>query len=456
MAVMPSRAAYLVPAGDHQSVMVAVQEASTRWAGVTEPIVPVRAAGTIDAWWAQVVDLSNVEGLVNVNLPSALAESVAERLGLPVVDIARIDHEGRTQFTTHPAALAASAPDGETDSWIMAAENASLWQRLAAGDYYPHRVEDLSHVPVTRLAGRAAADEICRAQIQGRTWLDAVVSDFSEHQSVNAFPATPAILVVAKSNSLRAYFHFWNLRALRPLRFARAPMALLPISDGVDWGQLGDHLARHLRRPDEVEPDVLLCSVNVDEATMDELGESLGLVPSSTEPYSRWSSPPPPLRQRPYTYRQNINPRQFVVFERDYGQTATTTVQVYGHDTRIEFDSPVRFSGSGRALLHLESDLFAGLPKRPVTASMIFKDATWSGDKLQIATDARNRYRLEVCVPSLQDAVGHFFATVAPARSCPTRAGWRDACSNEAAMGCYWIGMSAAPSTRSRHHDPRM
>ena len=107
---------------------------------------------------------------------------------------------------THPAALAASTPDGEADSWIMAAEDASLWQRVAAGDYYPHRVEDLSQVPVTRLAGRAAADEIWRAQIQGRTWLDAVVSDFAEHQAVNVFPVTPAVLVVAKSNSLRSYF----------------------------------------------------------------------------------------------------------------------------------------------------------------------------------------------------------------------------------------------------------
>ena len=404
MAVLPSRAAYLVPAGDHQSVMVAVQEASTRWAGVTEPIVPVRANGRIDGWWAQVVDLSNVDGLVNVNLPSALAESVAERLGLPVVDIARIDEEGRTQFTIHPAGLAASTPDGEADSWLMAAEDASLWQRVAAGDYYPHRVEDLSQVPVTRLAGRAAAHEICRAQIQGRTWLDAVVSDFAEHQAVNPFPATPAILVVAKSNSLRAYFHFWNLRALRPLRFAGAPMALLPINDRVDWSQLGEDLAHHLRRPDEVEPDVLLCSVNVDETTMDELGASLGLVRSSVEPYSRRSFPPPPLRQRPYTYRQNIDPRQYVVFERDYGQIATTTVQVYRQDTRVEFDSTVRFSGPGRALLRMDSDLFAGLPKRPATASMVHNNATWSGDSLQIATNAQNRYRLDCRVPSLHDA----------------------------------------------------
>ena len=367
--------------------------------------MPVRANGRIDAWWAQVVDLSNVEGLVNVNLPSALAESAAARLGMAVVDIAGIDQEGPTQFSAHPVALAASAPDGETDSWIMAAEDASLWQRVAAGDYYPHRVEDLSKVPITRLAGREAADGICRAQIQGSTWLDAGVRDFAHHRGFDMGYAAPAILFVTKSNSLIDFVYFWNLRALRPLGHAYAPMALLPVNAGVDWSQLGECLAHHLRRPDEVEPDVVLYSLNADEATVDELGSSLGLVPSSVEPYSRWTfGEPPPLRQRPFTYRQDIDPRQYVLFERDYGQTTTTTVHVYGQDTRIEFESPVRFRGRGRALLRVGSDLFAGLPRRPATASMIHNKATWSGDKLQIAMYTEDHYRLDVRVPSLHDA----------------------------------------------------
>ena len=365
--------------------------------------MPVRASGRIDGWWAQVVDLSKVEGLVNVNLPSALAESAASRIGLPVVDIADIDQEGQTQYSTHPICLSATAPGGKADSWIMASEDASLWQRVAAGDYYPHRVKDLSEVPITRLPGREAAAKICRAQIQGSTWLDAGVREFAEHRAIPMVPAAPAILFVTKSNSLRDFVSFWNLRALRPL--GHAPMALLPVNEGADWSQLGEYLTHHLRRPDVVEPDVVLCSLNVDETTVDELAASLGLVPSSVEPYSRWAfGEPPPLRQQPYTYRQDVDPRQYVLFERDYGQIATTTVHVYRQDTRIEFDSPVRFSGPGRALLRMESDLFAGLPKRPVTASMIHENATWSGDKLQIAMYAVDRYRLDVRVPSLHDA----------------------------------------------------
>ena len=152
--------------------------------------MPVRANGRIDAWWAQVVDLSNVEGLVNVNLPSALADSAAARLGMAVVDIAGIDQEGPTQFSTHPVALAASARDGETDSWIMAAEDASLWQRVAAGDYYPHRVEDLSRVPITRLAGREAArrDLSSPDPRQARGWMQGFATSHTTEDSTWATP----------------------------------------------------------------------------------------------------------------------------------------------------------------------------------------------------------------------------------------------------------------------------
>ena len=401
-AVLPARAAYLVPAGDRDSVVVAVQEASTRWAGATEPIVPVRANGRIDGWWRQVIELSSVHGLVSINLQSHVTDAVAARLGLSVVDIADIDERGSTQFSPHPNHLASSNPAGDVDSWVMASENASLWQRVALGDYYSNRVDDLSQLPITRIPESDAADEICRAQIQGNTWLDAGVRDFAEHRTIGVGDA-PVTLWATKPNSLRECVHFWNLRALRSLEFARRPMVLLPMDAGLDWERLSEQLAHHLRRPDEIEPDVLLFSVNADDATLDEFATALGLVPSTVKPYSRWRFPPPPPKQPPYTYRRDIDPRIYVTFGRDYGKTVTTTVQVYRENTRVEFDSPVRFSEPGRMTLHLESDLFAGLPRRPPTAAMIHDHATWSGDKLQIASYGQDHYRLDIRAPALED-----------------------------------------------------
>ena len=403
-AVLPARAAYLVPAGDREAVVVALREASTRWAGVTEPIVPVRASGSVDGWWSQVVEFSNVDGLVSVNLSSVLAKRVATRLGLPVVDIARIDRGGATRFSAHPCWLALGKPEGDANSWVMASDDASLWQLVAAGDYYPHRLDELSEVEILRPPSKSAFIEVCQAQISSSTWLDAGLRDFAEHRLVGGPGVVPMVLWVTKPGSLRECVHFWNLRALRLFDFSRSPMALLPTGADNDWGQLGQILAPYLQRPDELEPDVVFCSLNVDEAELDNIATSLGLVRSTVKPYSRFSSSLPPLRQAPYTYRLDIDPRQFVLFERDYGRTAATTIQVYREGTRIEFESPVSFRRSGRVLLRLESELFAGLPKRPKVASMIISGATWRGDKLQIATNAMNRYRLEVHIPSLQDA----------------------------------------------------
>jgi hypothetical protein len=35
-----------------------MQEASTRWGGACEPIVPVKPGGQMDGWWRQVVEVS--------------------------------------------------------------------------------------------------------------------------------------------------------------------------------------------------------------------------------------------------------------------------------------------------------------------------------------------------------------------------------------------------------------
>ena len=53
-AVLPARAVYLVADGSEGGLRRAVQEACTRWGGMTEPVVPVKPGGEIDPWWQQV------------------------------------------------------------------------------------------------------------------------------------------------------------------------------------------------------------------------------------------------------------------------------------------------------------------------------------------------------------------------------------------------------------------
>lgn len=102
--VVPARAAYLVRDGSREGFCRAVQEAGTRWAGVTEPIVPVRAGGAVEASARNVVDLARVDGAVNVDLPDQEAQIAAAALGLDCVSIASIDSWGITMMTS-PARL---------------------------------------------------------------------------------------------------------------------------------------------------------------------------------------------------------------------------------------------------------------------------------------------------------------------------------------------------------------
>ena len=411
VAVLPARAAYLVKAGDQQAARTAVWEASSRWAGVTEPIIPVRADGRIDAWWQQVVDLSNVDGLVNVNLPSELAESAKTRFGLPVVDVAEIDRSGVTRCSVHPGFVGEGGPEESESLWVMAGDRGGWWQRFAVGDYHPDHHDDLRVLPVTRLVESADVVEACSAQIQETSWLDYGARHFraystsTQRRDQDLLAPAPVILWFTKRNNLRDCISFWNLRALRTFRIARSSMVLLPVVPEADWGRLARQIATRLRRRDDVKPDVVLCSHSVEDAALDAIADRLGLVPSSVPPYSRWTDPRPPLRQAPYTYRIDMDARQFVDHKRRYGARTTTSVQVYDQTAEVEFDSPVKFNGPGELLIRLRSDLFDGLPRHPVVAEQIDEDAIWRDDSLQVCAGAANSYRFDIHVPSLREAV---------------------------------------------------
>ena len=67
--VRPARAACLIAESSRDGFRRAVQETCTRWGGLTEPIIPVPEDGTIGPNYQQVIELSHVDGLVNVDAP---------------------------------------------------------------------------------------------------------------------------------------------------------------------------------------------------------------------------------------------------------------------------------------------------------------------------------------------------------------------------------------------------
>lgn len=402
-AVVPARAAYLIRAGSRDGFRRAVQEACTRWAGVTEPIVAVRKGGDVDGLWEQLVEVADVDGLVNVDARDSDAKSVAARFGLDVIPLDRIDRSATTRWTSHPVAVA-ERQRWESSLPIIATEHADLWEVAAAGDLTAEGQATFSEV---RLPARRpkTRDAIARAQLSASTLLDLTSTSFGEHATRHGPWPAPALVWISKPNSLTDALGFWNLRALRPVRFEQIPMLLLPHRGVEDWLGLDEQLHGLLARPDEVAPDVLLLSISAADH-IDQVAEILGLERTREKVRSSRSSPPPPTRQPPFKFRSDIDPFHWVVFERDYGLSTDVLTQLFETRTVVEFDSPVRFHGpSAYALVRFSGAPFDRLPRRSEVAQLVQANAVWHGNSIQLATGAHSHYRFELSLPTPDDVV---------------------------------------------------
>lgn len=402
--VVPARAAYLIRARSRHGFRRAVQEASTRWGGATEPIVPVRAGGRVDGWWRQVIELSRPEGLVNVDVPGNDAALFAANIGMSLTPIELIDREGPTKWTCHPISVAASRWAKE-DAPTVATRARSLWEVVAAGDLTAEQEQDLAS---SRLAFDRphTEDWIARAQFSGSTILDYTVTSFGEESASNGPWPSPAIVWVTRPNSLSDALWFWNLRALRSLRFDPVPMILVPDRGPEQWLGLRERTHDILARTIDVSPDVALCTLSAPDKRLEEIASVLDLTETNEKPRVRHQWPPPPPRRAPFTYRRNLDPRQWFTFGRRYGQSTEVVTQLFTEKTIIEFDSPVLFHRQqGYTLLRLGGSAFASLPRREVTAGLVIQNAKWRDEALEIATSAQRHYRFEMHIPTLDHVI---------------------------------------------------
>ncbi len=400
VSVVPARAAYLIKPQSRSGLRRAVQEASTRWGGATEPIIPVRAGGIVNAWWRQVVELSAVDGLVNVDVDDDHAKKAAQDLGLPLTRLKHIDKSGVTQFTSHPSHLSHGSTFGDTAH--IARSSAELWEVVAIGDLTPEHEADFA-VSTLQIARPATPDWAGRAQVSRSSLLDLTLSEFSEHRGQGWMGPYPAIIWVTKPNSFGDCLWFWNIRALRPLRFEDTPMIIVPHRGVENWLNFAEQLEHVLRRPAQFSPDVAITSHSADVPAMHNLAEILGFVESTEEPEFRRAYPPPATREPPYQYRLDLDVRTFVSFSRTYGVVADINCQIYSEGTLVEGDNPVQFQRPGRTLLKFDSPALAPIPRRPELAKLLDRNASWSPDgRLELATRLTQQIAQRLRMPSLR------------------------------------------------------
>ena len=132
-AVLPARVVYLIADGSEGGLRRAVQEACTRWGGMTEPIISVKPGGDFDPWFGQLTSLARVDVAVNVDAPPEDASAAASRLGVALVSLADIDTIGLSAFTVHPSVIGPAYQEGYIP-YTIPREGAALWEVVGAGD----------------------------------------------------------------------------------------------------------------------------------------------------------------------------------------------------------------------------------------------------------------------------------------------------------------------------------
>lgn len=239
VAALPARVAYLIRTNSRTGYVRAVQEATTRWGGATEPIIPVRASGKVDGFWRQVVAQANVDEAVNVDVSETAAATAATALCLDLVPLRHIDQMGVGQFTCHPSATSFD-PNGHVSGgflggsipplWTHAEPDLPLWAITAAGALTSEARQGATDSGDPILTTRDLL-QLAIAQVAGTTGLDRTVLQLSERWASPAPWSGPALIWITEPNSLLDCLHYWNRRALRPLQYATWPMLILPQKD---------------------------------------------------------------------------------------------------------------------------------------------------------------------------------------------------------------------------------
>lgn len=399
--ILPARVAYLIRTGSKSGFRRAIQEATTRWGGMTEPIIPVSKDGRIAAWWGQVIELSRVDALVDIDVGLANSTIVAGRMGLPAVPLSEIDRAGRPSvWTSHPANL----PQGREGMPVIPAQNASLWQIVAAGDLTDAH-ENMMRSDAIPFRRDQFNDQIARAALSKGTLLDRTVVNFRENWSSGGFTDHPAVLWITPPNNLQECLFFWNLRSLQARTPSAAPIYILPRNEIQHWLGFPEQLQSTLIRPDGFAPDVTIDSLSIkDDDYLHQIADTLGLE-LSTEKLRMGNFFARSLRSRPFTYQLRLDMQNWVVFDRRYGETTIADGYAVNGEIKLKFTSPVQFSRLGQTKMRFRGESLDALPKSAPIAEMIVNNGSWEDGALRISILTDTNYRLPLRIPTLSESV---------------------------------------------------
>jgi hypothetical protein len=409
--VRPVRAAYLVRNRNAADLRAAISEASTRWGGMQEPILPVSPTGRLRPWFRQLHDLLRPDILVEIAPLTDHARSrVTAELGKPPISLAALRRD--VWAGCHPLCAYSSA---ELAGLHLAIPDSASLVSLAAGGAVPAEDEPEWQRYGVSVGANASDLVIALQQLAWEPIPQTTPIGSTAYRCGEVLTKAPlggaAVLWVSNPNSVRDVRDFWNLRALVLRTSEHNPVAIVAPSV-VREARFVQSLSRVLLDKVHSEPDLYLCSYSVDEAGLTAVRVALGLQPFTGTKLSIQRSWPPRARNlatSPLTAVVNVDPRMHFVGERVPGIRQFVQAQLFRPETDIHFDHPVEFpprlqhSGSVRLRLSGPRQLIA--PPLPEVARLYHQHADWGHSELdprglEITVAIARTYRFSVRLPA--------------------------------------------------------
>lgn len=394
--VSPGRAGYLVPEGDQAAFQQAVAIASSRWTGVTEPILSLQADGSLAPADVEIARALDLVALVTVGCPSTPNSDRIPQLDLPVIASGRLDRA--IELRSLPWHVGASA----AAEGMAARPNAPLWEKVAVG----------IDSPDGRARPAPTEDSAGIAGLGSGSMLEVGLAGLKESDVSDAFSG-PILLWITEPDSLPDCQAFWNFRTLRGLRWPRSPVYLLPERALRDWRGMEEMLRQMIReRQFSGKPDVVINSLSVADARLRELGEQLGLAFEASKELSiPWAAAPVGDNVRSeFFFTTDVDPLEWLLNERILGYEEWFKVQAFRQGTAVPVaPESLRNVLNGHAGVPLRLRLSGGflhdLPHTPSTARAVLDTAVWSGPYIQSIVAISTNGQLNISAPSPADAL---------------------------------------------------
>lgn len=391
--VRPVRIAFVIAEGSHDDFKAAVVEASTRWGGIQEPIVPMRD-GRVSDDWRMLLDLVPVDYICAVSGTPQDRITLQDQLGKQVLTLEQIQpgvaslHATATQpFRERPSnTIGASRDDPIISLTALGAawdkDQLTAWQR-AGQTVFPQPIG------LAQLVG---------AQLNDSSLIAATGRQCGE-TTVHGITGGPLVVWLARPDSFEDALWYWNFRSLIPLTLAHFPSCLIAeLEPGADLRSIFDSTCR--RQPYLYTPDVVVYSRSVDRTAALGLMTAMGFVEDTSRQFSMEYSTQGVERTSALSVAY-ADPIQLVVRNRDLGQRAVILTFLRRKGTIITVESPVRFRQGvgGQVRIRFSGPTAFQIPESPSAARLFHENAVQAQGYIELTTRPANNYTLQINIP---------------------------------------------------------